>query len=39
MDHITMVNLQQKVKVKVIEIEYTRNSIALSIEGAEQGKR
>jgi predicted RNA-binding protein with RPS1 domain len=39
MDHTTMVNLQQKVKVKVIEIDYTRNSITLSIEGVEQGKR
>ena len=39
MDHITMVNLQQKVKVKVIEIDYTCNSIALSMKGVEQGKR
>jgi predicted RNA-binding protein with RPS1 domain len=39
MEHITMLNIQQKVKVKVIEIDYTRNTIALSIEGVEQGKR
>ena len=36
MEHITLVNLQQKVKVKVIEIDYTRNSIALSMKGVEQ---
>ena len=38
-DPMTVVHLQQKVKVKVIEIDYTRNRIALSMKGVEQGKR
>ena len=35
-DPMTIVHLQQKVKVKVIEIDYDRNRIALSMKGVEQ---
>jgi uncharacterized protein len=35
-DPMTVVRLQQKVKVKVIEIDYTRNRIALSMKGVGQ---
>lgn len=35
-DPMTVVHLQQKVKVKVIEIDYGRNRIALSMKGVEQ---
>lgn len=35
-DPMTVVHLQQKVKVKVIEIDYARNRIALSMKGVEQ---
>ena len=35
-DPMTVVHLQQKVKVKVMEIDYARNRIALSMKGVEQ---
>ena len=35
-DPMTVVHLQQKVRVKVIEIDYARNRIALSMKGVEQ---
>ena len=35
-DPMTVVHLQQKVRVKVIEIDYVRNRIALSMKGVEQ---
>ena len=35
---MTVVHLQQKVKVKVIDIDYTRNRIALSMKGVIQEK-
>lgn len=38
-DPMTVVHLQQKVKVKVIEIDYTRNRIALSMKDVEQTKQ
>lgn len=38
-DPMTVVHLQQKVKVKVIEIDYERNRIALSMKGVVQNPK